>query len=45
MGRLWVRYRTPDSPADLDAVRERFNAFWSATWRLSRSTKGYAVLN
>lgn len=44
MAALWGRYRTPDAPADLDGLRERFNAFWSGV-EAQQERQGYAVVN
>ena len=44
MKALWPRYRTEASPADLDAMRDRFNTLWSRVEAQQRQ-RGFAVLD
>ncbi len=41
MKALWPRYRTEATPADLDAMRDRFNAVWAGIER-QQQQRGYA---
>ena len=44
MKSLWRRYRTPQAPADLDALRDRFNGFWSGV-EAQQQARGFAVVH